>query len=181
MPEDAGFEICIVGRSNVGKSSLINALCERKKLAKTSKTPGRTQCLNFYDVRSHARLVDCPGYGYAKVEQTMRAHWAQLLQSYMKKRHSLVCLYWIMDARHPLNKTDLMMWDVLRESEKPIVVILNKMDTMNRDKQNRTCQELRNFAKKSGNIKYVFGVSAVEKAGLDELAAHMAEVLAVVD
>ncbi len=181
LPEDAGFEVCILGRSNVGKSSLINALCERKKLAKTSKTPGRTQCLNIYDIRDHARLVDCPGYGFAKVDKTMRAHWAKLLQSYMNKRHSLVCLYWIMDARHPLNATDMMMWDILGSSKKPVIIILNKMDELNRDKQRRTVFQLEAFAKKSDNITCVFGVSALEKQGLDALADHMAEVLAVVD
>ncbi len=179
MPDDAGFEVCFIGRSNVGKSSLINALFARKKIAKTSKTPGRTQCLNVYDLCAHARLIDCPGYGFAKVDQKMRAHWQQLMQSYFKKRHSLVCVYWIMDARHPLNNNDKIMLQTLSTISTSVVVLLNKIDALNRDEQNRLPQDIAKKLAKQLNVVKVLAVSANEKIGLDSVAEHMIEVLAI--
>src|SRR5258707_13939413 len=99
-------EIAFAGRSNVGKSSAINALAGRRSLARTSKTPGRTQTINFYDLGEEARLADLPGYGYAKVPQSMRAHWRELVGAYLQSASRLVGVVVVMDARHPLTPID---------------------------------------------------------------------------
>lgn len=180
LPQDSGLEVCFLGRSNVGKSSLINALCSRKKLAKTSKTPGRTQCLNVYNVQDHARLVDCPGYGFAKVDKGMRQHWKSLIRRYMQRRHSLVCAYMIMDARHVLLQNDQDMLDLLSEMGKSVVVILNKLDCVRRDGRRRLHQQVIDFCAERALMVEVFGVSALDKTGLEELSGHISLSLSLV-
>src|SRR5919201_6435712 len=102
LPPDVGAEIAFAGRSNAGKSSAINALTQRRKLAFVSKTPGRTQTINFFECGANRRLVDLPGYGYAAVSQRERAHWGELISAYLQQRNSLRGLVLIVDSRHPL-------------------------------------------------------------------------------
>src|SRR3978361_2267665 len=112
LPPDIGSEIAFAGRSNAGKSSAINALTRSKKLAFVSKTPGRTQTINFFDCEGNRRLVDLPGYGYAKVSQQERAHWGMLISTYLSARDSLRGLVIIVDSRHPVTPLDeqLLGW-----------------------------------------------------------------------
>lgn len=132
LPQPGPPEIAFAGRSNVGKSSAINALLGRRRLAFTSKTPGRTQTINFYDI-GEARLVDLPGYGYARVPQAVRAQWKELVGAYLSSRPSLAGVVVIMDARHPLTALDQQLLDWLGDTRK--LVILAKADKLSRAEQ----------------------------------------------
>ncbi len=109
FPADIGREVAFAGRSNSGKSSAINAITGRIALARTSKTPGRTQLINFFTLNENQRLVDLPGYGFAKVPPAMQQHWHELMTHYFEHRQSLRCLIILMDSRHPLKDTDWQM------------------------------------------------------------------------
>ncbi|MBK1641041.1 YihA family ribosome biogenesis GTP-binding protein [Chromatium okenii] len=131
-PDDSGREIAFAGRSNAGKSSAINALCHQKALARTSKTPGRTQQLIFFELDAERRLVDLPGYGYAKVSESIKLQWQQHLAHYLEKRQSLVGLVIVMDIRHPLTEFDrqLLAWG--QRAELAILLLLTKADKLKR-------------------------------------------------
>lgn len=131
-------EIAMVGRSNVGKSSLINKFLNRKNLAKTSNTPGKTRLMNFYNVADRFALVDLPGYGYAKVSKTMQAEWQKHLQQYLKKRESLQLVLQLIDARHEPKDTDRSMYEWLMVNDMPTQVILTKVDKL-KQKERRIC------------------------------------------
>src|SRR5262245_11568351 len=133
MPPSGPPELAFAGRSNVGKSSAINALTGRKRLAYTSKTPGRTQTINFFDLGGGARLVDLPGYGYAKVPHALREQWRTLVGSYMRSRSTLAGVVLVMDARHPLTPLDVQLIDFLGEVR--LLALLSKADKLNRTQQ----------------------------------------------
>ena len=128
-PPDLGLEVAFAGRSNAGKSSALNTLTHAR-LARTSKTPGRTQLINFFRLDDERRLVDLPGYGYAKVPLELKAHWQQHLDAYLTGRQSLVGLVLVMDLRHPLSDFDCMMLEWARKSDIPAHVLLSKADKM---------------------------------------------------
>lgn len=130
LPEPALPELAFAGRSNVGKSSLINRLLNRKALARTSGQPGKTQTLNFYLVNSDFYLVDLPGYGYAKVPHTVRNKWKELLEHYLTKRSSLRGVALVVDSRHPPVASDLQMYQWLLHYNRPLIVIATKMDKL---------------------------------------------------
>lgn len=136
LPSEGPPEIAFAGRSNVGKSSAINALLGRRSLARTSKTPGRTQTLNFYAVGEQARFVDLPGYGFARVPLELRAQWRSLVGAYLDSRTTLRAVVLVMDARHPLTPLDLQLVDWLQGA--PLVVLLAKADKLSRSEQART-------------------------------------------
>jgi GTP-binding protein len=150
-----------VGRSNVGKSSAINALAGRKRLAFTSKTPGRTQTINFYALGETARLADLPGYGYAKVPQTVRRQWQELIGAYLKSRSSLTAVVMIMDARHPLTPLDAQLLDWLGEVR--ILVLLSKADKLPRAEQAATLKNIRAATKNEVRL-----FSSVTRQGVEE-------------
>jgi GTP-binding protein len=135
MPPAGPPEVAFAGRSNVGKSSAINALLGRKRLAFTSKTPGRTQLINFFELGGEARLVDLPGYGYAKVPQPMREQWRTLVSSYIGSRDTLVGVVLVMDARHPLTPLDVQLIHFLGEVR--LLALLSKADKLSRTEQSR--------------------------------------------
>ena len=132
-PNDAGREIAFAGRSNAGKSSAINKLTGQKKLARTGKTPGRTQLINFFDLTEEQRLVDLPGYGYAKVSQSKKLQWQKHLLHYLEERRSLSALILVMDVRHPLQSFDTMMLDWAKRYEMPCHILLTKSDKLSRN------------------------------------------------
>jgi len=132
LPPDVGREVAFAGRSNAGKSSAINALTARRKLAFVSKTPGRTQTINFFDCGGNRRLVDLPGYGYAKVPIKERAHWGMLISAYLEHRDSLKGLVLIVDARHPLTPLDQQLLGWYVPLGQPILVLLTKADKLTR-------------------------------------------------
>jgi GTP-binding protein len=133
LPAPGPPEIAFAGRSNVGKSSAINALLGRKRLAFTSKTPGRTQTINFYDLAGAARLVDLPGYGYARVPQAQRAQWRELVNAYLTSRPALAGVVVIMDARHPATPLDQQLLGWLGEQR--VLILLSKADKLSRAEQ----------------------------------------------
>jgi len=131
-PPDEGYEIAFAGRSNAGKSSAINALCDQKSLARTSRTPGRTQLLNFFSIDEQRRLVDLPGYGYAAVAQDIKRDWQGALADYLENRECLRGLVLMMDARHPLKDYDLQILEWANHIGLPVHVLLTKVDKLNR-------------------------------------------------
>jgi GTP-binding protein len=132
LPPDIGAEVAFAGRSNAGKSSAINALAHRKRLAFVSKTPGRTQTINFFDCGSGRRLVDLPGYGYAAAPEKERAHWGRLISAYLEGRRSLRGVVVIADARHPLTPLDRQLLGWHAPSGQPVLVLLTKADKLGR-------------------------------------------------
>ena len=138
FPADSGSEVAVAGRSNAGKSSAINAITQRKSLARTSKTPGQTQLINFFELQPECRLVDLPGYGFAKVPARIRAHWQELVGGYLETRNSLAGLLLIVDARRGLNDDDrgLMGWATQRGRR--VHILLSKSDKLSRNEARRT-------------------------------------------
>lgn len=140
---DKGIEIAFAGRSNAGKSSALNTLTEQKNLARTSKTPGRTQLINVFEINEHCRLVDLPGYGFAQVPLAMKKKWQQALGEYLQQRDSLAGLVVLMDIRHPLKDLDMQMieWAVL--SDLPVLALLTKADKLSQSARMKTLNQVR--------------------------------------
>ncbi|MHC1727626.1 MAG: ribosome biogenesis GTP-binding protein YihA/YsxC [Syntrophobacteraceae bacterium] len=135
-PQDDVPEVAFAGRSNVGKSSLINCLVQRKKLVRTSRTPGRTQLINFFDINNSFRFVDLPGYGYAKVAESVRQTWGPMIETYLETRKNLRGVVSIIDFRHPPTPDDLTLWSWLQERKIPAIPVLTKADKLPRGKWN---------------------------------------------
>ncbi len=135
LPPDDGREVPSAGRSNAGKSSALNALCRQNALARTSKTPGRTQQLVYFEVAERRHLVDLPGYGYAKVPEALRAHWLEFINGYFRTRQSLIGLVLVMDVRHPLREFDRQMLDYAVARDLPVHALLTKADKLSRGRQ----------------------------------------------
>ena len=150
FPDDEGVELAICGRSNSGKSSVLNMLANQKKLAKTSNTPGRTQSINFFYVNedSSKKLVDLPGYGYAKASKKMQKEWGQQITKYMASRKSLRGIILIMDVRHPMQESDLNFIAWCEQYNLPIQILLNKSDKLSK---NKASQELLKCVEKTAH------------------------------
>lgn len=165
-PADLGAEVAFCGRSNAGKSSALNFLTDQKKLARTSKTPGRTQLINFFSLTESIRLVDLPGYGYAKVPPKMKAEWQRNLDDYLRGRDSLRGLILVMDIRHPLKEFDLQMLSWCEAAELPVHIVLTKADKLKRGPQQSTLFQVR---KAVGEKVSVQTLSATHDLGKNEL------------
>jgi GTP-binding protein len=129
-PKDGLKEIVLVGRSNVGKSSFINALTNRKKLAYTSSSPGKTRTINFYNMDNKFRIVDLPGYGYAKISMKEREKWKKIIEEYLVKSQNIALICQVIDIRHEPTKLDLMMYDYIRSTGTDYLIIANKLDKL---------------------------------------------------
>jgi GTP-binding protein len=165
-------EIAFAGRSNAGKSSAINLLTRKHRLAFTSKTPGRTQLINYFALAPELYLVDLPGYGYAKVPPAMKAQWETLLSGYLQTREALVGLVLIMDARHPLTALDRQMLDWFALTGKPVHILLSKADKLSNSERAQTLRRVR--AELAGMAQVsVQLLSSLSKLGADEAAAHV--------
>lgn len=136
-PQDDLPEVALAGRSNVGKSSFINTLLNRKKLARTSSKPGKTQLLNFYNIDDKLRFVDVPGYGYAKVSKTERAKWGKMIEEYLVTRDNLRVVISLVDLRHEPTADDVQMYDFLKYYEIPVIIVATKADKVPRGKWNK--------------------------------------------
>jgi GTP-binding protein len=165
-PTDEGAEIAFCGRSNAGKSSAINALTDQKALARTSKTPGRTQLINFFTLDDETKLVDLPGYGYAKVPISIKEHWHRHLDEYLRDRKSLRGMVLLMDIRHPLKEFDEMMIEWSIDSGLPLHILLTKADKLKRGGQQNGLLGLRKHLPAEITAQ-VF--SATKKLGIKEL------------
>ncbi|WP_244071707.1 ribosome biogenesis GTP-binding protein YihA/YsxC [Nitrosomonas sp. PY1] len=152
LPSNSKVEVAFAGRSNAGKSSVINTLTNRNRLAYVSKKPGRTQLINFFKVTTECEekfLVDLPGYGYAEVPQAVREKWCSLLNNYLQRRESLQGLVLIMDVRHPLKSLDMEMLDWFLPTGKPIHILLTKADKLSKLRANETLKEVKSFFQNS--------------------------------
>ncbi len=166
LPEDAGAEVAFAGRSNAGKSSAINAICEQKGLARTSKTPGRTQQMVVFDLTDRQRLVDLPGYGYAKVPLRLRQHWQHELNRYFHRRQSLKGLMLMVDIRHLLKDGDWQMLEWAAGNGLPCHVLLTKADKLNNQGRARALARFRQEVDHPLISVQVF--SALRRTGLEQ-------------
>ena len=169
-PPDEGCEVAFAGRSNAGKSSAINALTGQSKLARTSKTPGRTQLINFFTLNGTARLVDLPGYGFAKVPIAVKREWDRHLADYLQHRQSLRALVLLMDIRHPLQDYDWQMISWAGESRLPIHILLTKADKMNHGPARSALMKVARTLQQGGVDNFSVQLfSATKKSGLEDL------------
>ena len=167
LPPEGQPEIAFAGRSNAGKSSAINALAGRRRLAFFSKTPGRTQEINFFALKHGGLLTDLPGYGYAKVPHSVRDHWEGFLSEYLQTRGSLIGLALIMDSRHPLTDLDLRMIEWFVPTHKPIHILLTKADKLTRNEAAATLTRVRKALEESPRTSVQL-FSSTERTGVDE-------------
>ena len=175
LPEDAGSEIAFCGRSNCGKSSVLNAITNNKKLAKTSKTPGRTQSINVFEIDKNKqfKIIDLPGYGYAKVSKSIRADWGVSIDNYLNKRKCLKALVIIMDIRHPLKEDALTLINWCEANNLPLIVLLNKSDKLSKNKASQEQLLAINELEGLSTKYFVLITSAKTKEGVNELIETM--------
>jgi GTP-binding protein len=172
-PKDSGIEVAFAGRSNAGKSSAINALTRQKSLARTSKTPGRTQLLNFFALTEHTRFVDLPGYGYAKVPPSVKKKWHKMIETYLQQRKSLQGIVLVMDIRHPLTEFDQQMISWCDQTEKPLHVLLTKADKLNYGAAKNILLAIQQEFKDAQLSVTIQLFSATKKTGIQELGEHL--------
>ena len=183
-PADTGCEVAFAGRSNAGKSSAINALTRQKALARTSKTPGRTQLINFFQLSHNNRLVDLPGYGYAKVPRAMKAEWDRHLEEYLQMRNSLTGLILLMDIRHPLQEYDQQMLNWAAQASLPVHILLTKADKLKRgpaENSRLKVEKLLRDMDPGCTLLSVQTFSALKKQGLSELQRQLSHWLSADD
>lgn len=169
LPPASGIEVAFAGRSNAGKSSALNTMANHNRLAYVSKQPGRTQLINFFTLGDDKHLVDLPGYGYAKVPQSMRKHWQNVLARYLGERTSLAGLVLVMDSRRPLTTLDCQMLDWFSPRGNPIHVLLTKSDKLSRSDANMTLQKTRKTLTSTwGEQVSVQLFSSLKKQGVEE-------------
>ena len=173
VPDD-GIEVAVAGRSNAGKSSAINVVVNRRQFARTSKTPGRTQLVNFFSLQEGRRLVDLPGYGFARVSDSMRRHWGELLSQYFSSRESLKGLLLIVDIRRKLTDYDRQMMAFADEVELPVHILLTKADKLKRGKVATAVLQVQ---KEMGDRASVQAFSALNRQGEDEARAVLEKFL----
>ncbi len=171
-PDDEGYEVIFAGRSNAGKSSAINTLTEQNKLAKVSRTPGRTQHLVFFELDHQRRLVDLPGYGYAKVPDSVKQKWHYNMNKYFEKRHCLKGAILVMDCRHPFKPFDEMMFQWCVDNEISTHIILTKSDKLRKGAASSTRLNVLKSLNELPNVSVQL-FSALKKEGLDELHAYL--------
>lgn len=175
LPPDEGYEVAFAGRSNAGKSSALNCLTGIKQLARTSKTPGRTQLINLFEIDSQRRLVDLPGYGYAKVALEVKQDWQKHLAHYLEVRGCLRGLVLLMDCRHPLKELDQMMVDWALNRELPVHILLTKSDKLSRSEVKNILLKVRRHYELASSYITVQSFSSLKKDGVDLLIAKLNE------
>ena len=177
-PEDNLYEVAFAGRSNVGKSSLLNLLTGRKKLAKVSGNPGKTRTINFYEINEAFRIVDLPGYGYAKVSKTMSEGWGDMMESYFENREGLLKVIQLVDIRHAPSKQDVQMYNYLKHYGYDGLVVATKSDKISRNQMQKNIKVIRQTLGMHPE-DVVVPVSALKKTGhdvlLDEIEAILIE------
>lgn len=175
LPKADGFEVAFAGRSNAGKSSALNCLTSINQLARTSKTPGRTQLINLFSLDESRRLVDLPGYGYAKVAKQIKEDWQKNLAHYLEVRECLKGLILLMDCRHPLKDLDQMMINWCLDRELPVHILLTKSDKLSRSDVKNTVIKVRKYYSLLDNLITVQSFSSLKKEGVDELIHKLNE------
>lgn len=178
LPPDDAIEVAFVGRSNSGKSSALNTLARRDRLAFVSKTPGRTQLINYFSLGENRFLVDLPGYGFAGVPYAVKAHWEELLSGYVGQRKSLSGLVLIMDARHPLKPLDLQMLEWFAPTGKPVHVLLTKADKLSRSTAMTTLRKVKKELDILGFNATAQLFSSLNKQGVEEAEERISALFA---
>jgi len=173
LPQDELPEVAFVGRSNVGKSSALNILANRRRLAFVSKTPGRTQLINFFSFGANARLVDLPGYGYAKVPHGVRDDWGKLVAGYLQTRRSLLGVVSLMDSRRPLTLLDRQLLEWLVPLRRRLLVLLTKSDKLTKSEQGRTLANARTELAALGILGECLLFSSQSQQGVEEARDHI--------
>ena len=168
-PLDQGMEVAFAGRSNAGKSSAINTLTRQHGLARISKTPGRTQMLNFFEINDRQRFVDLPGYGYAKVPLAVKKKWHELMETYLTSRKSLCAIILVMDVRHPLSEFDWQMIAWCEHTGLPLHVLLTKADKLNYGAAKNTLLQVQKELQDTNFPLTIQLFSALKKTGIDEV------------
>lgn len=173
LPDDHGVEIAFAGRSNAGKSTALNILTNQKNLARTSKTPGRTQLINLFEVETDCKLVDLPGYGYAAVPEKMKLQWQRALGEYLQKRQCLRGVVILMDIRHPLKDLDQQMIEWAVGAELPVLLLLTKADKLSQSARSKQVKLVREaILPFQGDIQ-VEAFSALNRIGVEKLAGKL--------
>ena len=173
-PREAIPEYAFIGRSNVGKSSLINMLVERKKLAKTSSTPGKTRLINHFKINDEWFLCDLPGYGYAKVSKKERETFGKMIEQYATQRTNLVCFFVLVDARHPPQQIDIDFIEWLGDSELPFVIALTKVDKINQTGKSKNLGLLKmQLSQTWDELPMIYETSAVKGTGKDQIMSFI--------
>jgi GTP-binding protein len=171
LPEDSGIEVAFAGRSNAGKSSALNTLTNQKGLARTSKTPGRTQLINVFEIGDNKRLIDLPGYGFAKVPLEMKKKWQKALGEYLEKRQSLKGLVVLMDIRHPLKDLDMDLIEWAVEGDLPVLALLTKSDKLSQGKRSAEVLKVKKVLDAlNGDVK-VQAFSSLKRTGEEQANA----------
>lgn len=168
-PPDQGMEIAFAGRSNAGKSSAINTLVQQNALARVSKTPGRTQLLNFFEIDAERKLVDLPGYGYAKVPAAVKKEWQQMMENYLKNRKALCGIVLVMDIRHPLTEFDWQMIEWCEHSKLPLHILLTKADKLKFGAGKNTLLQVQKELSRIDVVVTLQLFSALNKVGIDDV------------
>ncbi len=172
LPEHHAPEFAFAGKSNVGKSSLINGLMNRKNLARTSGQPGKTQTINFYRINQEFYFVDLPGYGFAKVSETEKAKWGKMIERYLKKSDSLRCVFLLIDIRHKPGENDCLMYDWIVSNGFTPVIVATKLDKINRSQKDKQVKLIRTSLGCEKDVK-IIPYSALTKQGRDEILSLM--------
>jgi len=168
LPEDSGIEVAFAGRSNAGKSSALNTLTNQRGLARTSKTPGRTQLINVFEIGDNKRLVDLPGYGFAKVPLEMKKKWQKALGEYLEKRQSLKGLVVLMDIRHPLKDLDMDLIEWAVDGDLPVLALLTKCDKLSQGKRSAEVLKVKKILSNlNGDVK-VQAFSSLKRTGSEQ-------------
>ncbi len=168
LPENVHPEVAFAGKSNVGKSSLINALMNRKSLARTSAQPGKTQTINYYNINNTFYLVDLPGYGYAKANEKVKAQWGKMIEDYLHKSKQLRCVFLLIDIRHEPGSNDVIMYDWIRRHGYQPIIIATKLDKINRSQIQKQLKLIRTTLKVDENTVMI-PFSATTKQGREEI------------
>lgn len=173
LPPDEGIEIAFAGRSNAGKSTALNALTQQKNLARTSKTPGRTQLINLFEVEPQCKLVDLPGYGYAAVPEQMKIQWQKALGEYLRQRDCLGGLVVLMDIRHPLKDLDQQMVQWAVTADLPVLILLTKADKLSQSARSKQVKMVREAILPFQGDVQVEAFSAQNKIGIEQLSTKL--------
>lgn len=168
FPDDNKPEFALVGKSNVGKSSLINTMLNRKSLARTSQTPGKTRTINFYDIENRFYFVDLPGYGFSKISRKESEKWGEMVESYLKNRKELKAIIQLLDIRHEPSKNDLQMIDWYNYYGFDVIIVLTKSDKLTRNQLNKNISMIKKSINIEKDVSFI-PFSSLKKAGIDEL------------
>lgn len=176
IPDNLYPEVAFAGKSNVGKSSLINALMNRKSLARTSSQPGKTQTINFYNINSEIYFVDLPGYGYARANEEVKAKWGKMVENYLHKSKQLKTVFLLIDIRHAPGSNDCIMYDWIRKQGYQPIIIATKLDKIKRSQMQKQVNLIKSTLK-AGSDTLVIPFSAESRQGREEIYAVLDEIL----